>query len=243
MNIYGLSDIGRQRAENQDAFRYEQLENGLCIFVVCDGMGGAQAGNIASAMAAECFMEKLRDCVRPQMDESYGKSVLETAVNYANDKIYRKSVSEKAFQGMGTTLVGGFLDGCVGMLANIGDSRAYSLKNEQIARLTRDHSVVEEMVDNGEITEEEARSHPQRNLITRALGTDPQVTADYYSVAPQEHEILLLCTDGLSGLLEDAELSGLSSAYSDLEQCAHAMIDAANNKGGYDNITVLLLRA
>jgi len=243
LNIYGLSDIGRQRAENQDTFLYEQQDNGLCIFVVCDGMGGAQAGNIASVLAAQVFMEQVRTHAKPQMDEKYTMSVLENAVNYANYEVYRKSLSEKEFQGMGTTLIGGILMNNNGMLANIGDSRAYSIQGTEAKRLTRDHSLVEEMVDNGEITREEARIHPQRNLITRALGTDKQVTADCYSVSLQAGEALLLCTDGLSGMLEESELAGIVKEHEDTEICVRAMIDAANSRGGYDNITVLLVRA
>ena len=139
-------------------------------------------GNIASELTVDCFMSFLRERVKTETDEKTTVSLLENAISYANGEVYRKSLSDKAFQGMGTTLVGGILYGNAGVLANIGDSRAYSVKEHRTERLTHDHSVVEEMVDKGEITEEEARNHPRRNLITRALGTDAQVTADYNMV-------------------------------------------------------------
>lgn len=242
MNIFGMTDVGRRRTENQDAFIYEDCGEGLYIFVVCDGMGGAKAGNVAAEVAASVFMEQLRDHVQPKMSEKYARSVLLNAVNFANYEVYKRSVSDAQYEGMGTTLVGGYITGDEGVVTNIGDSRAYLISRERISRLTRDHSFVEELVDSGRITQEEARKHPHRNLITRALGTDKAVEADYYPFRLAEGECMLLCSDGLSGMVEDPVLQNLALEDCEIEEAVRKLVDEANQNGGSDNITVLLIR-
>ncbi|MEA4822549.1 MAG: Stp1/IreP family PP2C-type Ser/Thr phosphatase [Clostridiaceae bacterium] len=243
MRIFGLTDVGRQRSENQDACAYEILDENRTVFVVCDGMGGAQAGNVASAIASDVFMDHMKRDIRPEMSNKYAQSVLLNAINFANYEVYRKSVSDASYNGMGTTLVGGFFQNGCGMLANIGDSRAYYLTDTGVSRITRDHSVVEEMLVKGQITEEQARRHPRRNLITRALGTDERVQADYYPFELNNDTVLLLCSDGLSGMIDETTIYSVFREHQDMEACTQTLIDAANTAGGHDNITVLMLRA
>ncbi len=241
MNIFGLSDVGLSRENNEDTCLYELKNEGAqAIFVVCDGMGGARAGNIASSIAANVFVEQLQGQLRPKMSTRYMESILRSAVEFANYDTYRTAHASDEYQGMGTTLVGGFANGDRVMLANVGDSRAYLYDAEGIRRVTRDHSLVEELVQRGEITEEQAREHPRRNLITRALGTNRKVGADFYPLTLEPGQKLLLCSDGLSTMLRDEEIEKLLSE-EDIRLCCEQLISAANANGGHDNITVLIL--
>lgn len=243
MRIFGLTDVGRLRTDNQDTWLSEEIGENRAVFVVCDGMGGALAGNVASGLAAEVFLKHLRDYIRPEMSEKYARSILLNAVNFANYEVYRSASENPSYAGMGTTLVGGFLQHGTAMLANVGDSRAYHVDPQKISRVTRDHSVIEELIERGNITPEQARRHPHRHLITRALGTEERVRADFYPLTLAQDEMLLLCSDGLSGMLEDSALFDTCHTYGEPEECARRLVDAANNAGGHDNVTVLLLRA
>ena len=241
MNVFGLSDVGLSREQNEDICLYELKDEGAqAIFVVCDGMGGAKSGNVASDIAANVFVEQLRQQMRPKMSARYMESILRSAVEFANYDTYRKANSADEFQGMGTTLVGGFANGERVMLANVGDSRAYLYSPDEIRRITRDHSLVEELVQRGEITEEQAREHPRRNLITRALGTSRKVTADFYPLTLEPGQKLLLCSDGLTTMVRDEELFEILKE-EDSRLCCERLISAANANGGHDNITVLIL--
>ena len=242
MHVFGLTDVGKVRSNNQDTYVYHvNQENEQGIFVVCDGMGGAQAGNIASDLAAHVFSDHIQQHIRLQMSSKYMRSVLSNAVNFANYETYRKSISSDELEGMGTTLVGGIVNGNVGMVANVGDSRMYHWDGQRLLRVTRDHSLVEEMLERGEITEQEAQTHPRKNLITRALGTDKSVEADVYEFPFLANTKLLLCSDGLTNLVNDQELTAfLQSAIPPEELCVQ-LVDLANMRGGFDNITVLLI--
>jgi len=239
-----LTDIGRARKSNQDTCRFEVRDEGRqAIFVVCDGMGGAQAGNVASEIAAKVFHEHLCEYIRPTMSDKYMESILINAVNFSNYEVYRKSLASEECRGMGTTLVGGFTAGNTMALANVGDSRAYIVRADGIARLTRDHSLVEEMLLRGDITEAEAREHPRRNLITRALGTDEKVEADLYGCKIETGEMLLLCSDGLTNMLSDEDILRCVREEQDLQSRCERLIREANDNGGFDNITVVLISA
>lgn len=241
MNIFGLSDVGLTRGNNEDTCLYILRDEGeQAVFVVCDGMGGARAGNVASSVAANVFVEQLEKQIRPKMSQRYMESILHSAVEFANYDTYTKAQSSGEYQGMGTTLVGGFANGDRVMLANIGDSRAYLFTGEELRRLTRDHSLVEELVQSGEITEEQAREHPRRNLITRALGTSRRVNADYYPLTLEKGQKLLLCSDGLTSMLRDEEILPILRE-EDIKLCCENLIRTANDNGGHDNITVLIL--
>lgn len=242
MHITGNTDIGCERAENQDSIRYEALSDTLCVFVVCDGMGGAQAGNVASQIASDVFLGSLKSSVTADMTLRQIRKQLTLAANTANSRVYEKSCSSREFNGMGTTLVGGVANGDHVVLINIGDSRGYIDSDFGITKVTRDHSVVEELLLMGRITPDEARYHPHRNLITRALGTESDVKSDLYPLILLPGQSLMLCSDGLSGMLTDDEIHNvLQDQTLDADGKVKKLINLANENGGTDNITVFLL--
>ncbi len=242
MKAFGLTDVGKVRTNNQDTYFCTILQKEKqAIFVVCDGMGGAQAGNVASELAAQVFADHIKQHIRPQMSKKYMTSVLQNAITFANYETYHKSNSSDEFAGMGTTLVGGILCDDGGLIANVGDSRLYLWQNNSLIRVTKDHSLVEEMLERGEITEQQAQIHPNKNLITRALGTDRKVFADIYDIESGDPLRLLLCSDGLTNLVTDSEIAKHLASGDSLEDICVKLVDLANSRGGYDNITVLLI--
>ena len=242
MFAWGQSDIGKARRDNQDSFAYSVSDaKKLAFAVVCDGMGGAAAGNIASRMALEEFTE----CIR---NADYNKNVsneqlcnlLEDAVNAANTVVHNRAEEIPELHGMGTTLVASVVLQNKVAVINIGDSRAYKINADGITKITRDHSLVEDMVRLGELTEEQAQEHPGKNLITRAIGTDSTVSGDVFFPEIKQGEYILLCSDGLSNLVSDQEIL-YEVMYGDNSDCCSRLIDIANDRGGFDNITVVLL--
>ena len=206
VSVWGLTDKGIVRRENQDSCAYETIpERGLAWGVVCDGMGGAKAGDIASKLAVETFRTHLEDLRGPDLPGETGKLLLAAAED-ANRVVYHKASTDDACIGMGTTLVGLILQGETLEVVNVGDSRAYLIRPDGIRRITRDHSVVEDLIANGDLTPEQARRHPQKNLITRALGTSPRVKADLFQETVAPGDALLLCSDGLWERLLDDEI-------------------------------------
>ncbi len=243
MNVCGLTDSGMCRAENQDCFAYSALQgrdktgkDTLALAVVCDGMGGAHGGETASRVAVTAFVEKM--AVEKKRDEG----ALKNAILAANTAVYRKSREEERFSGMGTTLVSALAGKKEVLVAYVGDSRAYLLHQGELRQLTRDHSYVQTLVDSGKITQEEAKHHPMKNLIMRAVGVKKTVEPDAFSVSWEEGDVLLLCSDGFSNEVSpDQTASILSLKQEPLSQRARELIGAANCAGGDDNITVLLL--
>ena len=206
VSVWGLTDKGIVRRENQDSCAYETIpERGLAWGVVCDGMGGAKAGDIASKLAVETFRTHLEDLRGPDLPGETGKLLLAAAED-ANRVVYPTASTDDACIGMGTTLVGLILQGETLEVVNVGDSRAYLIRPDGIRRITRDHSVVEDLIANGDLTPEQARRHPQKNLITRALGTSPRVKADLFQETVAPGDALLLCSDGLWERLLDDEI-------------------------------------
>ncbi len=240
MNAYGKTDKGLVRANNQDTFRIELKEDDLGFLVLCDGMGGARAGNIASTRAADQFMQCIQRASIEQTDTDSLAQLIEDAVVQANREVFDLSQSDASYNGMGTTLVGGICTDNRVILANVGDSRAYMLEDDQIAQMTADHSLVAEMVRTGRLTAEEAKHYPGRNLITRAVGVDSEVDVDLYEITIREGQTLLLCSDGLSGLVTDAEIAAIVSGAPSLEDACDQLISCACEAGGSDNITVVL---
>ena len=244
MRAWSLTDQGRVRKQNQDACSYLQFELGdgteILAAVVCDGMGGAKAGNIASEIAVETFMEELRK-------DFYAPSVTDVqmlcAVKTANRLIYEKAQSDPDYEGMGTTLVAAVTDGSHVTVANVGDSRCYLIRDGGIQQLTKDHSVVEDMVDRGEIERADAWKHPRRNYITRALGAEEQVECDLFFRALEPGDVLLLCSDGLSGVVNPQELLFEVVYGGELETAAERMVNIALERGAPDNVTALILTA
>ncbi len=241
MFAWGQSDIGKARRDNQDSFAYNVSDTKKLAFaVVCDGMGGAAAGNIASQLALDRFTDYIRNTDYKNFSKEKICDMLETAVDCANVAVHEKAITEPGLSGMGTTLVGVVISPSKTAVINIGDSRAYKINADGIERITRDHSLVADMVQMGEITEEEAREHPGKNLITRAVGTDSSVTGDIYFPEIQKGEYILLCSDGLSNLVSEQEIL-YEVMYGDNSDCCNRLINIANDRGGYDNITVVLL--
>jgi serine/threonine protein phosphatase PrpC len=227
---YEKSDTGRQRRANEDSYFVRAP-----LFVVADGMGGAQAGEVASRMAAEAFAGGLPDEGTPEQR-------LEVRVREANRRIHELQQDDRTLSGMGTTITAAYLDGDELALAHVGDSRAYLLRDGELARLTRDHTLVEELVRRGELTEAEAAEHPQRSIITRALGPEPDIDIDLHTHPVRDGDVLLLCSDGLTGMLSEAEVAEILQQARDLATAGRALVAAANEAGGRDNITVVLFR-
>lgn len=240
MKAYGKTDKGLVRANNQDTFRLDVPETGMGFIVLCDGMGGARAGNIASERAANRFLETIKTADPSETNADVLADLVEKAVHMANKEVFELSQSSPAYNGMGTTLVGGICVDDRVILANVGDSRAYLVDTDKIAQMSTDHSLVAEMVRSGRLTQAEAKTYPGRNLITRAVGVDSEVEADVYEIKMHEGQILLLCSDGLSGPVTDAEIVATVSQAESLEQACTQLIELACKAGGNDNITVVL---
>ena len=240
MEMWGITHRGVVREQNQDAFLLRQLPDGGIAAVVCDGMGGAKAGNIASSMAAEIFMDELLQVERS--DPSENQRWMEHAAALANDQVFDRSLKDSDCTGMGTTLVAAVLDGEEASILNEGDSRAYHISDQGIAQVTRDHSLVEDLVERGELTPEQARNHPHKNLITRAIGAEPLLRADFFHLPIQPGECLLLCSDGLSNLVTDQEILYEVVHGGEKDSCCQRLLDIALHRGAPDNVTVVLLQ-
>ncbi len=242
MFAWGKSDIGRARKDNQDSFAYSVSETKKLAFaVVCDGMGGAAAGNIASQLALESFTARIREAECKNFSYEQLTSLLEKALEDANSSVREKSMSSPKFAGMGTTLVSVVATSTKVAVLNVGDSRAYKINSEGITRITNDHSLVADMVRFGELTEEQAQEHPGKNLITRAVGTDVTVSGDIFFPEIKRGDFILLCSDGLSNLVSEQEILYEVVYGGDKEDCCSRLIGIANSRGGFDNITVILL--
>ena len=241
MRACGKTDVGLRRHENQDTFAVEQGEK-LLIAVVCDGMGGAEGGQIASSVAVETFMKEMRALIRADMTAEQLRELASFCVAKANTAVYQRALQDPAYQGMGTTLVSAVAEEKYAIVCNIGDSRAYHITGEGILQISRDHSVVENMVERGDITPAQARRHPRRNLITRALGPDERVEADSFRVPWQQGDFLLLCTDGLVNTVTDQEMLFEVMHESDLDGCLDRLMALAKAQGAPDNVTVVLLQ-
>ena len=208
MEWFGLTDRGRVRPTNQDIYQIEAREdNQTVLLVVCDGMGGANAGNVASRFAAQSFMEAARNSLKETLDATKRQTLLTHALVQANDTVFSLAGRQPEFRGMGTTLVAALVQDDQVTVLNVGDSRAYLFDGTRLHQLTEDHSYVEEMRRQGRITEADARTHPQKNLITRAVGVEPDVDGDLFEARLAPGEILLLCSDGLTGMVEDEKIA------------------------------------
>ena len=246
MEAFGRTDKGIVRKDNQDYFRIEALtEDKLLVAVVCDGMGGAKAGNVASKQAAETFVKALSDQPSALLDDELVDDALTDAITAANQVVYEMSKTEADYKGMGTTLVGAVIcrkkSKWQAKIINVGDSRAYYIDAEGMTQLTKDHSLVEDMITRGDITREEAVHHPSRNLITRVVGTQPKLIRDLFTLDLKAGDRLLFCTDGLTNLISDEELFEEIRHFTDLEKCSEMLINLALSKGGPDNITALMV--
>lgn len=242
MNLWSITDIGAVRKQNQDYCRTEVLPDGRMLLIACDGMGGARAGNVASEMTALTFgdavLERLSDPERADDIEV----LLQESVALANHAVWHRSGTDPDCLGMGTTLVAAYISEGTCHIVNVGDSRAYIVTDEGIRRVTRDHSLVEDLVQSGEITPEQARTHPQKNLITRAMGAAQDTKADLFEEPCVEGGYLLLCTDGLSNLVSDQEILYEVIHGGPQEECCKRLLSTALQRGAPDNVTVILLQ-
>jgi Serine/threonine protein phosphatase len=240
MIIWGKTDTGIVRQQNQDAMFFERLSEDTYLAVVCDGMGGAAAGNIASELAISVFVGSIREAL--QEDCPLMSDVLRRACVEANSAVIDRANHNADYAGMGTTLVAALVQGETVHVANVGDSRAYYVSETGISRITRDHSLVEDLVARGELTEEEARNHPQRNLITRALGAEDSIEVDVYTHALEQGSYILLCSDGLSNMLSGQEILFEIIHGGESADCCERLVHLACSRGAPDNVTVVLLK-
>lgn len=245
MEWYGITDKGMKRASNQDTFAVTTIGDYL-LAVVCDGMGGVDGGNVASEMACEYYVERFCDSIHSVDDPSFlTESVLErfmtNSVAKANFEVHREAERNQQLHGMGTTLVSCLVKDGRALIANVGDSRLYHITSDKVSQITKDHSLVQALVDAGAISPSQAAAHPNKNIITRAVGVNKDVDCDVYKES-FSGGYLLLCSDGLSNYLKNAPLIKLLHAESSLKQKCEALVDYANKSGGADNITAILIQ-
>ena len=243
MKYWAITDKGLVRQKNEDSyFACCNETDDFALFVVCDGMGGAQAGNVASTLACNTFVNTINEF--DLRDQPYDKLAyyLYHAADAANRAVYEKSVGDVQCAGMGTTLVAALIHNNKALVLNIGDSRAYVISEDEIVQVTRDHSVVEDMVQRGEITKAEARVHPKRNLITRALGALSDFEPDIYSIELDSDEYLLLCSDGLTSVVADNEIRDTITHLEHADKVCDILLQACFQRGAPDNITIILYR-
>src|SRR5687768_716524 len=247
LRAYGLTDVGRQRQHNEDTFL---VQPDAQLFLVADGMGGHAAGEIASKIAAETISEfiittKEDDGTWPHAyDERYRRSTnrLMTALRLANTRVLEAMRKDARLRGMGTTVVASLIDGDLASIAHVGDSRAYLIRGGQMSRITNDHSWVFEQVQAGMLTEAEAEKHPLRNVITRALGGALTVNPEASEYQVRESDAILLCSDGLTGMVPEDEILRIVTEHENVQEACRALIDFANARGGYDNVTAILIK-
>ena len=241
MQSWGLTDPGCVRKQNQDAYLIEQLDRNSLLCVVCDGMGGAKSGNIASSLAAEVFVEEVKRSWKPKMEREHIDQMLQSAAKLANFTVFDQAAQFEEFDGMGTTLVAALIRGRKATIVNVGDSRAYGIDRNGIHQITKDHSVVQMMVERGELKPEQAKSYPGKNLITRAIGTETFVMSDIFHLDVAKGDYLLLCTDGLSNMMDDQEILFEVVHGVNKQHCCKRLLDIAKNRGAPDNVTSVLV--
>jgi len=231
MQYWALTDPGVARDKNQDAYQIESLSRNTLLCVVCDGMGGAKSGNVASALAAEVFTQEVKQTWKSDMSAKELDQMLEAAVKLANFTVYDQAQQFEEFQGMGTTLVALLIHGKKATVVNVGDSRAYRIGNDGINQITNDHSLVQMMISRGELSRERAKHYPGKNLITRAVGTEAQISCDIFHTEAQRGDHFLLCTDGLSNMVDDQEILFEVALGQNDEQCCERLLNIAKNRG------------
>ena len=241
MQSWGLTDPGCVRPQNQDTFAIEQLDRNTLLCVVCDGMGGAKSGNIASTLAVDVFVEEVRRTWTPNIAPDKLEQMLRGAVKLANFTVFDQAQQFEEFDGMGTTLVAALIRGRRATVVNVGDSRAYKVDSDGIRQITRDHSLVQMMVDRGELSPEIARTYPGKNFITRAIGTETVVECDVYHFDVKKGDFLLLCSDGLSNTMDEQEMLFEIVHGVKKQHCCQRLLEIAKNRGAPDNVTSVLI--
>ena len=239
MKTWAITDVGLVRKENQDTYRVAR--NGS-VCVVCDGMGGAAGGQVASNLAAETYVAELEKILKPDMTPEQLREASSYAVAMANQAVENRATENVELSNMGTTLVSAIAYEGGTVVTNVGDSRAYYITEAGITRITKDHSLVETMVDHGDITADEARRHPGRNLITRALGRDTNAACDGYIRPMEQGDFILLCTDGLVNTVTDQEMLFEIVHGGDLDTCLDRLLHISKSQGAPDNVTAVLMQ-
>ncbi|MBQ8816322.1 MAG: Stp1/IreP family PP2C-type Ser/Thr phosphatase [Lachnospiraceae bacterium] len=239
VKAYSVTDIGKKRQINQDCVDISLTPVGNLpnLFLLADGMGGHKAGDYASRYAIDTVKKEVN--VSPQTNPVH---IFAEAIEYANTHLYEKSLSDVNFRGMGTTLVAATCIDNKLNVANIGDSRLYLVRQNKMVQVTRDHSYVAELVQQGGIDRETAKNHPKRNYITRAVGAFEKANADFFYVETKPGDVILICSDGLTNMLSDEEILSIIYQEEDLEFTCNKLVQAANEKGGIDNISVILVK-
>lgn len=241
--VWFATDVGvvRKGAPNEDTYLIEHLTDGALLAAVCDGMGGANAGEVASSIAAEAFRQGFVDRYKRNASDDRLREELVQSVKEANKAVFDAAVEDKTLLGMGTTIVAAYCDGTHAVIANVGDSRCYHVTEDGLKRITEDHSLVAEMIKRGELSPLEGQRHPSRNLITRALGVDPSVKCDTFVAAVKAGEFILLCSDGLHDQVSEPEIYYEIYETGKPQEACHNLIELANARGGSDNITLVLV--
>lgn len=240
-NYYGKTDVGLKRETNQDCFVIENITENVLLMIVCDGMGGANGGSEASSLAAKSFSEYVKEHFDGTDKYEY-TDLLINALSKANEMVIEKASSGKEYEGMGTTLVCAMYDGESYNCLWVGDSRIYAFRTEGVIQISHDHSFVQSLIDSGNITAEEAKSHPNRNIITKAVGIENATCGDVCRLPADEFDGLLLCTDGLCGYVEEKAIYEAVRTKKDASECCEELIELANKSGGNDNTTVIVHR-
>ncbi len=241
MQICALTDVGKVRSNNQDFHESKIVSTDCAWAIVCDGMGGAAAGNIASKEAVQTVKNYLQANFTCDLSAEDIHDMIKTAIEQANEYIYSLAQNNAEFSGMGTTLVLLVIKENNIFLASVGDSRAYMISEQSIYQITKDHSMVQEMLDSGQINEEEALNHPRKNIITRAIGICEDIKIDYYELNSDKDFMVFMCTDGFSNYASNEKILELTSN-SKFSQLGKNCVDYANEAGGQDNITVVAIR-
>lgn len=241
MRFWALTDPGITRSQNQDAYRIESLDKNTLLCVVCDGMGGAKSGNVASTLAADVFTQEVKRTWTSDNSPERLEQILFGAVKLANFTVYDQARQFPEFEGMGTTLVALLIRGRQATIINVGDSRAYQINSSGITQVTTDHSLVQMMVDRGELAPEKAKLYPGKNYITRAIGTEEQVVCDVFHRSVERGTCFLLCSDGLSNMMDDQEILFEVAHGQDKTQCCQRLLEIAKKRGAPDNVTSILV--
>ncbi|WP_426349288.1 Stp1/IreP family PP2C-type Ser/Thr phosphatase [Alloiococcus sp. CFN-8] len=231
-----LTDIGNSRPLNEDYINYIEEDN-FKLYVIADGMGGHNAGEIASKMAVDSII----DYIKNNIQNCKNGEILISAVKEANEKIYNASLNSLGYNGMGTTVTACIIIGDKTYIANVGDSCCYIVEEDKISKITRDHSLVQELLDEGSITEEEAFHHPNKNIITRAVGTGSNIDVDLFDISHINFNYIIMCTDGLSDELEKEDILRIVHTSTDINEVCRLLINTAKERGGKDNISVLII--
>ena len=241
MQTWGITDPGCVRSQNQDTYQIEQLDRSTTLCIVCDGMGGARSGNVASSLAVDVFIQEVRNTFKSNMSQADWDRMLESAVKLANFTVFDQAQQFEDFYGMGTTLVAALIHGKDVTVVNVGDSRAYLVNKDGIRRITTDHSLVQMMVDRGELSKERARTYPGKNYITRAVGTESTVQCDIFHLDVERGDCILLCSDGLTNTVDDQEILFEVVHGVNKEECCQHLLDIAKSRGAPDNVTGVMV--